>query len=487
MGKEIAADSFSPSDLAEFTAKLREETALIKQWGKDGRFASAPLHLGCELECCLTRKNFLPAPVNHEFLHHYRDDDATVEVARFNVEFNPRPLPWEKNTLLTFRRLLDDLCATAAETAAAIDTRLLMTGLLPTLSMADFADSMLTDRPRYRAFQQRLRELNRGRLFRVEIGSGEGLVCAVSNLAIEGAATSLQVHLQTAEEESAAIYNAAQVATAPVLAAGANSPFFMGKHLWAETRVALFEQVLHERFPPPPSKARTRRRDDFFGLGYLSSSMLELFALNFENLPPLLPVVSDGNVADMAHLTLHNGTIWRWNRPVLGFASDGSPTIRIEHRSLPAGPTAADITANTALFVGLSWALREHFAPAQLTATAAQMPFARTRTNFYTAARDGLDAQLHWLDGRKYPVRMLLAEKLLPLAQNGLEEIGVDKNHAADVLSLIAERVRQGQNGATWQRDYVHRHGDGMLGMVAMTEAYWHRQQSGAPVHEWTI
>jgi hypothetical protein len=49
-------------------------------------------------------------------------------------------------------------------------------------------------------------------------------------------------------------------------------------------------------------------------------------------------------VPALAELSLHNGTIYRWNRPIYDVV-DGRPHLRVENRVLPAGPTVVDAVA----------------------------------------------------------------------------------------------------------------------------------------------
>jgi gamma-glutamyl:cysteine ligase YbdK (ATP-grasp superfamily) len=181
----------------------------------------------------------------------------------------------------------------------------------------------------------------------------------------------------------------------------------------------------------------------------------------------------------MSHLRLHNGTIWRWNRPLIGFDDDGTPHLRIEHRVVPSGPSVIDSIANAALYFGAVRALVDREEPPEQG-----LLFDQARSNFYAAARDGLDAEILWLDRRRVRVADLLRQELLPLARSGLATLGVDSREIDTWLGVIDGRVRTGSTGAAWQRGYVRRHGTDMEGL---TQAYLARQASGAPVHEWSL
>jgi hypothetical protein len=187
----------------------------------------------------------------------------------------------------------------------------------------------------------------------------------------------------------------------------------------------------------------------------------------------------DSPQQQFAHLRLHNGTIWRWVRPLIGFDPDGTPHLRIEQRVLPAGPTIADMMANAALFYGLA-----HFLAGMGEAPESIFSFDKARDNFYTAARNGLHSQLTWLDGSLADAQTLLLEEILPMARQGLETLGIDEADIDQNFDILQSRIKCGQTGAAWQRTYREKHRCDSLRLVA---AYLERQRSGAPVHEWAL
>ena len=54
----------------------------------------------------------------------------------------------------------------------------------------------------------------------------------------------------------------------------------------------------------------------------------------------------------LPELRLHNGTVYRWNRPIYDIVG-GTPHLRVENRVLPAGPTLVDVLANAAFYYGV--------------------------------------------------------------------------------------------------------------------------------------
>jgi hypothetical protein len=267
-----------------------------------------------------------------------------------------------------------------------------------------------------------------------------------------------------------------QILSAPMVAVSANSPLLFGKRLWQETRIPLFEQAVAIGGIAGGAFGPLKRVS--FGSGYARQSIMEVFVENAEHFPLLLPVDLGDELSRFSHLRLHNGTIWRWNRPLVGFDEDGTPHLRIEHRVIPAGPTVIDTLANTAFFYGLVHSLAE-----QESVPEHLLEFTRARDNFYAAARYGLNAQVTWLDGRRGRIGELL-QQLIRYAREGLEQLGCEQRLNDYYLSIIEQRLLTGQTGAAWQLRYLDKHGDDLQSLVA---AYREHQDSGKPVHEWTL
>jgi hypothetical protein len=268
-------------------------------------------------------------------------------------------------------------------------------------------------------------------------------------------------------------YNASLILSAPMTALAANSPFLFGKSLWEETRIPLFEQAVDTGGAQTPELRRVS-----FGSGYIDDP-LAYFRENIDHYSVLLPTEIQDGTSRLSHLRLHNGTIWRWNRLLVGVDGARGPTIRVEHRVMPAGPTIIDMIANAALYVGAA-----RFLAGLRDAPEADIAFETARDNFYSVARDGLDARITWLNGAELRVRDLLADELLHIAHQGLSTLGIDGDDARRYLDLIRARVRSGQNGARWQREFVSKHGSDF---ARLTAEYLTNQRSGIPVHEWPL
>jgi gamma-glutamyl:cysteine ligase YbdK (ATP-grasp superfamily) len=475
MGDEISHTRFSRAEMEEYRRRLARETALLADWFSEGRFSSLAPVAGCELEAWLVDGHGCPAPLNEAFLARLDDPLVVPELSRFNVELNTPPQPLRGDCLARMEAALTATWQSCVRTAADLDARLVMIGILPTLRESQLSLANMSPLKRYRALNEQVLRLREGAPLELNIHGREHLKTRHGNVMLESATTSFQIHLKVGLAEAVRSYNAAILLSAPMVAVSANSPFLFGQDLWDETRIPLFEQSVAVGGFAGVAHGPLRRVS--FGTGYARHSLLECFVENEQHFPVLLPILFDEADGSLPHLRLHNGTIWRWNRPLLGFDDDGTPHLRIEHRVIPGGPTMVDEVANMAFYYGLVTALVR-----QEPAAEEQLPFATARDNFYAAARDGLDSQVRWLDGRRHGMDWLLRERLLPLAAEGLTLLGIDAGQAARYLDIIDRRVAHGCTGAGWQRAFVARHG---RDMALLTQAYWERQESGRPVHEW--
>lgn len=477
MGQEIDRISFDAQDFDRYGKRLKQETQLLADWAHTGRFSNRGPVAGFELEAWLVDEDFQPAPVAEAVLEALADPLAALELASFNLELNIEPELLLGAALSRLESGLNLAWTRAREAAGEHGARLMTIGILPTLTPEHLSLANMSNLKRYRALNEQVLRSRGGRPLRLEIAGHQHLKSEHHNILLESATTSFQIHMQVPFARARSVYNAAIAASAPVVAGGANSPFLFGHDLWCETRVPLFEQSVEVGGFNEVAQGPLRRVS--FGSGYAVESITECFNENLQHFPVLLPMLFKSKPERMDYLRLHNGTIWRWNRPLIGFDPDGAPHTRIEHRVLAASPTIADGIADAALFYGLAEALSSPD-----TRLTSRLPFAQAKDNFYQAARYGLDARVTWLDGEKLAVRVLLLEKLLPLAHRGLVAAGIEPADREHYLGIVTQRVEHGRNGAGWQREFVKRHGADMAGLTA---AYAERQQAGAPVHTWPI
>ncbi len=471
MGQEIASTHFTAEDFEEFGERLAHETELLEQWLESGAFSHGGQVAGFELEAWLVDQQMHPSPINQVLLDRLGDPLVVPELARFNLELNGTPQRLQGTSLSRLAAELQGTWDRCDSLARQLGARLMMTGILPTLRLQDFDVLNMSSMQRYTALDEQLTQMRGSADLQMDLEGRDQLRFSHEGVMLESATTSFQIHLKVAAEQAGRFYNASKIISAPMVALSANSPYFLGADLWDETRIPLFEQAVQ--------LGRNRRQQRVtLGVGYVDS-IADCFRANLQHYPVLLPQLMDEPEVELPHLRLHNGTIWRWNRPLVGFSTGGEPHIRIEHRVVPAGPTVADSIANAAFYFGTVNALAAQPSPPE-----GRLPFAAARDNFYRAARHGLGAEIEWLGGQRGNLGTLCSERLLPLARHGLEALHIDRAEIDHWLGIIAGRLHNGQNGATWQRAWVARHGTDMANLVA---AYLERQQAGRPVHEWSL
>lgn len=478
MGEEIRQCHFSPEDFKEFGERLREETRLLQSWFEKGSFVGCEKRAGFELEAWLVDRDFLPSPKNEEFLQSLGDEAAVPELSRFNVEFNGTPRDVKSDLLEVVREELDQTFAKFESCAQRMDDHIVTVGILPSLKDEMLTLENMSSLQRYSALNEQVLRLRHFKPLKVDIVGYDHIVSYHRDVMLESCTTSLQVHLQIEHEQALRFYNAALIVSPFTVAVAANSPFLFGRELWEETRIPLFEQSVDLESFRDAQDRRVGRVT--FGSGYLKNSLMECFQENLEHYPVMLPTLFSTSPEKLSHLSLHNGTIWRWNRPLVGFDQDGHPQLRIEHRVMAASPSRADSVADLALFLGLMQKLATRD-PAPET----QIPFSQARQNFYNAAREGLNASVVWWGGHQVSLKKLLLDELLPLAHEGLLELGICGKQVEDYLDgIITERIRSGRNGSWWQKAFIHQQGRDFPGM---TRAYSERQRQGRPIHEWSL
>lgn len=471
MGQEISAVHFKHHDFVRYERLLREEHELLREWFRDGHFSSRRAIAGLELETWLVGPQGEPLPINEEVLAAVDSPDVVPELSRFNIEFNVAPQPLAGRGLEVLARELDNTWRECDRVAGGLGVSVVSIGILPTLTDAHLSLSNMSPMRRYQALNEQTLRLREGRPIRLKIEGREVLETEHRDVMLEAGTTSMQLHLQVPLDEAVRSYNASIIASAPLVAVSANAPLLFGKLLWDESRIPLFEQAI--------DVGGGKFSRVTFGSGYAADSLEECFLENLEHYPVMLPLAMDERSDRLVHLRLLNGTIWRWNRPLIGFDADGRPHLRIEQRVMAAGPTTADMAANMALFYGLAEAL----ATAD-EAPEARLPFEAARHNFYSAARHGLDTTVVWVDGREWPLRELVLRELIPMARAGLLRLGVEADIADRRLSIVEFRVSTGLTGAEWQRQFIARHG---RDLALLTREYHARQRAGEPVHLWDV
>ncbi|WP_214326997.1 glutamate--cysteine ligase [Nonomuraea sediminis] len=485
MGRDVPAVVFSRDDRRKYREKVRQCLDVFAQMLRESRFDFDTPLAGLEIELNIVDERGEAAMRNAEVLAAIEEPDWATELGQFNIEINVQPQDLRGDGAL---RLEDDVRARlnhAESRARSQGGHLMLVGILPTLREDDVHEGTLSANPRYRLLNEQIFAA-RGEDLHLCIEGVERLDTHADSITPEAACTSVQLHLQVSPEAFAAHWNAAQAIAGPQVALAANSPYLFGKELHRETRISLFEQATDTR--PLELKEQGVRPRVWFGERWITS-VFDLFEENVRYFPALLPLTEDedprallneGRIPELPELTLHNGTVYRWNRPVYAVVN-GTPHLRVENRVLPAGPTVLDIAANAAFYYGLMRVLPNAERPIW-----SRMSFAAAEDNLNNAARNGLDARLYWPGVGEVPAAELVLRRLLPLAAEGLSLWGVDTAVADRLLGVIEGRCLTGRTGATWQTDRVHAQGgDRHEALRAMTLDYIERMHTNEPVHTW--
>jgi uncharacterized protein YgfB (UPF0149 family) len=491
MGRDVAATVFTRADRKRHRHKLRRCLDVFARMLREAAFDTQHPMVGLELELNLVDDDVDPAMANAEVLAALADPAWQTELAQFNIEVNLPPRHLDHDGLTQLEHDLRSSLTRADAKAGTVGAQLVAVGILPTVQEKHLGAETLSPNPRYALLNEQVLSL-RGEDLHISITGVERLTTDSDTVAPEAACTSVQFHVQVTPETFAPYWNAAQVISAVQVALGANSPFLFGRELWRETRIPLFQQATDTR--SEELKSQGVRPRVWFGERWINS-VFDLFEENTRYFPALLPiceeedpvaVIERGEVPQLGELTLHNGTIWRWNRPVYAVV-DGTPHLRVENRVLPAGPTVVDIVANAAFFFGLVRRMAEAPRPVW-----SRMPFPAARDNFLVAARRGIEAEVYWPGMGEISVVELVLRRLLPLAHEGLAEWGVDAPTRDRLLGVIEGRCLTGVNGAAWQVATVHAledHGcwERLQALRSMMRSYLAHMHTNEPVHTWPL
>ncbi len=493
MGLSIDRDQFTDEDFVRFGQRLTHSLQALEHVLKRPNFGEGPCTIGAELELSIINNQGKAHPINRTLLNCSQDEHLQLELDRFNLEYNLSPVSLTDCPFSHLRTQLTTAIQSLAQCAKGLGGRIVPIGILPTLSPEELDSPVMSDLPRYQALSAGLRRLRDGP-FRIHINGTEPLTVTCSDVTLEGATTSFQIHLRVNPQDFSNTYNAAQLVTPIALALSANSPIFLQHQLWEETRVALFKQAIDSRKTQDGDWQTPARVS--FGHGWVRQGAYELFAEAVGLHSPLLPVLSSedpmeclrkGHLPQLEELRLHQGTVWTWNRAIYDASAEGH--VRIELRALPSGPTPIDMTANAAFLIGLTLGMREH-----IDRILHQFPFEYAHRNFYRAAECGMGAIFVWPNKTTHGLKEIsvydLATELLPIAEQGLKACGVEQIEIQTMLNVIRDRLETQMNGARWQ---IHRLGhyeqegyDRRMALTRMLEDYLQHSQTDMPISQWS-
>jgi Glutamate-cysteine ligase family 2(GCS2) len=491
MGQEVAAKVFSREDRQRYRQKVRSNLDVFARMLAEARFDPEVRSFGLEIELNLTDDAGDPAMVNAAALGAIADPDFQTELSQFNVEINVAPRLFGGGVMSELETGVRASLNSAEEMARTVGAHMMIIGILPTVEERHLNAESFSASPRYAVLNEQIFAA-RGEDLEISIAGVERLSTHADTIAPEAACTSVQLHQQVRPETFAACWNAAQAIAGVQVAVGANSPFFFGRELWRETRIALFEQATDTR--PEELKAQGVRPRVWFGERWITS-IFDLFEENVRYFPALLPVCDDedpertldgGGVPQLGELRLHNGTVYRWNRPIYDVVR-GQPHLRVENRVLPAGPTVVDTLANAAFYYGLVRMLSEDERPIW-----SQMSFSAAEENFHAGARDGIEARVYWPGLGEVPAAELVVRRLLPLASEGLDRWGIEPADRDRLLEVIERRCVTLRNGASWQSAVFHQlYNERRLerhdALREMTVRYRDHMHGNEPVHTWPL
>ncbi|MGB0390627.1 MAG: CBS domain-containing protein [Salibacteraceae bacterium] len=471
-----------------FLRHLLDDVKSLDRMVKEGLIEKNVKRIGAEQEFCLVDSQFKPSVKALDVLNSVDDEHFTSELAKYNLEINLDPLPLNKNCFSAMEKELRLLLNKADDIAEKFDNKVILTGILPSICKEQVGLDYMTPKPRYFALGDVIKAI-RGEDFELNIIGVDELILSHSNILFEACNTSFQMHLQVDPDEFVDKYNWAQMITGPVLAACTNSPLLFGRQLWSETRIALFQQSIDMRSKGKSLREKQQRVS--FGNKWISE-ITEIYKDDISRYTLLLTTeieensldqLDNGEIPSLKALNLHNGTIWKWNRPCYGVGG-GKAHLRIENRYIPAGPTVVDEMANMVFWIGLMEAMPEH-----LRGNWKNQQFEVAKENFYKAATTGIQAGIVWND-KMYSAKDLILAELIPLCKVGLRKCNISEKDIDRYMSVIAGRMENGLNGSRWTvKSYrrLRKRLDRADAMYALTYAMHKRRLSRKPVHTWSL
>lgn len=488
MGVETVKLAENREQIQEFIKYLLKDIRAMEKMLSEDMFETGITRIGAEQELCLVDRHAKPSPISVKLLDKMQDENFTTELALFNLETNLKPLEFKDKCLSVMEANILSQLDKVREAIKSFNGDVVLTGVLPTIRKSDLDIENLTPLPRYKALCDAINKL-RGDEYDLRIQGMDELLMRFDTPLLEACNTGFQVHLQVTPDEFVQKYNIAQAITGPVLASAVNSPLLFGKRLWAETRVALFQQSVDTR------KVGDHLRDSSprvtFGNEWLKNSILEIYKEDIARYRVMLSsnvtedvdeILERGDVPKLMALQVHNGTVYRWNRPCYGI-SNGKPHLRIENRIFPSGPTVTDEIANAAFWLGLLNGMGDVYP--DITDS---LDFDDAKMNFIAASKLGLDTKFKWVNDERYSAVELITKELLPIAREGLKKADLYHGDVNSYLDIIRERTDSAQTGAYWMvKSYnsLSKKVSREQALTAVTNAMIKNQKKGEPAHKW--
>jgi CBS domain-containing protein len=478
----------SPKDKALYIHHLIRDLEALDIMLKKNLIEKKPVRIGAEQEFCVVTNRFFPNNNSVEVLEAINDDHFTTEIGKYNLEINSDPLLLGSNCFSQLHSQLQELLEKGRKVAKSKESKIILTGILPTLRLKHIAENYMTDKPRYHVLNNALKSTRR-ECFNIHIKGVDELNLIHDSVMLEACNTSFQTHLQINPDEFVDKYNWAQAISAIVLSTSANSPILFGRELWAETRIALFTQSIDTRANSFIHNEKQSRVS--FGADWEKGTVTDIFRDHISRFRGLLTsdahddsleILDKGEIPKLKALQLHNGTVYKWNRVCYG-VGEGKPHLRIECRYIPSGPTLADEIANMVFWVGLMIGQ-----PAEYKNIHEKMDFKDIKNNFFKAARNGMETQFKWND-KLVPVKDLIIDEFLPIAKKGLLNAHIDEEDVTKYLSIIERRAKT-NNGAQWMvKNYrnLQKSKTNFEALQNITAYMYKHQLKNKTVDEWDI
>lgn len=495
MGEQKVSLVSNKRDMQVFVKSLLKDMQAIKYMLENDWFESGITRIGAEQEMVMVDKHtFKPATIAVEALESMKEYDwVETELAKFNLETTLTPRELTKNCLSQMAKENATKLNKIQKKLDKLNAHVVLTGVLPTLRKYHLSMDNLTPMKRYKALMDAIKQQLLGKDFELRLVGIDELNVKHDSPLLEACNTSFQVHLQVGPKEFVKMYNIAQALTAPVMAIAANSPIVFGKRLWHESRIALFQQSIDTRASHQHMRERSPRVS--FGNSWLEDSVLDIYREDISRFRVLiagdvsedsLAMIKNGEVPKLRSLQVHNGTVYRWNRPCYGISDNGKPHLRIENRVIASGPTVDDEMANATFWLGAMVGMADHVDDIRKKMTY----FADARDNFGKAAKFGLDSKFTWFNNKKIASRDLILEELLPIARAGLKARKVNTKDIDKYLGIIEERTKRHATGARWMlQAYTNlkEQTNSDEALTAITAAIVEKQKSNTPVHNWEL
>lgn len=478
----------SKKEKANYICQLTQDIKALELMLKENKIETTPLHIGAEQEFFITTDEYLPNTNSLEILKAVDDFHFTTEIGVFNLEINLDPLELKGNCFSKLHQQLIKFLKRTNDVAERQQSKIVLTGILPTLSLNDTTLEHMTPINRYVVLNEAIKE-SRKQDFNFHIKGVDEVNLLNDSVMLEACNTSFQMHLQIHPEKFLDSYNWAQAISGPVLSVCVNSPLLFGKELWKETRIALFTQSVDTRANSFLLNERQSRVS--FGTDWETGTICDIFKDNISRFRSLvtstyegdsLKMAKNGTIPQLKALQLHNGTVYRWNRVCYGIGN-GKPHLRIECRYVPSGPTTIDEVANMAFWVGLMMGRPQKYDNIHL-----KWDFKDVKANFFGAAEHGMATQFIW-DNKTYTSQDLILHVLLPIAYCGLRNVGIDTRDIERFLKLIEDRVKS-HTGAQWiissYRNLLKTHKPYAAAQIMASQMH-EKQKRGYPVSAWKV